>query len=100
MVGETIEKRGGHLRVAEDSGPLSEGEVGGDDNRGLLVEPADQVKEQLAAGLGERQVAEFVERDGREVGRVGRTRRGRSGIVEETAPELRSFATASPGASW
>ncbi len=30
---------------------------------GLLVEPADQVEEELAAGLGEGQIAEFVEDD-------------------------------------
>ena len=43
--------------------PFAEGEVGGDDDRGLLVEPADEVEEQLAAGLGEGQVAELVEHD-------------------------------------
>ncbi len=30
---------------------------------GLLVEPADQVEQELAAGLGERQVAQLVEDD-------------------------------------
>ena len=34
---------GGHLGVAEDGGPFAEGEVGGDDDRGTLVEPAHQV---------------------------------------------------------
>ena len=63
VVGKSVEKRGGHLGVAEDARPFSEGEVGGDDDGGLLVETADQVKEQLAAGLGERQVAELVEDD-------------------------------------
>ena len=43
--------------------PFAEGEIGGDDHRGLLVEAADQVEQQLAAGLGERQIAEFVEHD-------------------------------------
>ena len=37
------------------------GEVGGDDHRGPLVEPADQVEEELATGLGEGQIAQFVE---------------------------------------
>ena len=63
MMGETVEQRGGHLGVAEDGGPFAEGEVGGDDDRGSLVEPAHQVEEQLPAGLGEGQVAEFVEDD-------------------------------------
>jgi hypothetical protein len=37
--------------------------LGGDDDGGLLVEAADEVEEQLAAGLGEGQVAELVEDD-------------------------------------
>ena len=56
MISETVEQRGGHLGVAG-------GEVSGDDGRGSLVEPAHQVEEQLPAGLGEGQVAEFVEDD-------------------------------------
>ena len=63
MMGETVEQRGGHLGVAEDGWPFAEGEVGGDDDRGSLVEPAHQVEEQLPAGLSEGQVAEFVEDD-------------------------------------
>ena len=63
MVGQAVEQRGGHLGVAEDGGPFAESEVGGDDDRGALVEPAHQVEQQLAAGLGEGQVAEFVEDD-------------------------------------
>jgi hypothetical protein len=43
--------------------PFAEGQVGGDDDRGLLVEAADQVEQQLAAGLGEGQIAEFIEDD-------------------------------------
>ena len=63
MMGETVEQRGGHLGVAEDGGPFAEGEVGGDDDRSALVEPAHEVEEQLPAGLSEGQVAEFVEDD-------------------------------------
>ena len=63
MMGETVEQRGGHLGVAEDGWPFAEGEVGGDDDRGALVEPAHEVEEQLPAGLGEGRVAEFVEDD-------------------------------------
>jgi len=51
MVGEAIEQSGGHLGVAEDGRPLPEGEVCGDDDRGAPVKAADQVEEQLAAGL-------------------------------------------------
>jgi hypothetical protein len=63
VVGQPIEQRGGHLGVAEHAGPLSEGEVRGDDDRGALVKPADEVEQKLAAGLGEGQIAEFVEND-------------------------------------
>jgi hypothetical protein len=43
-MGEAVEGCGGHLGVAEDARPFPEGEVGGDDHGGLLVEPADQVE--------------------------------------------------------
>lgn len=68
MMGETVEERCRHLGVAEDGGPFSERQVGGDDDRGPFVEPADQVEEQLPAGLREREIAEFIEHD--EVERV------------------------------
>ena len=61
MMGQPIEQGRGHLGVAEDARPLAEVEVGGDDHRGLLVEMADQMKQELSAGLGERQIAELVE---------------------------------------
>lgn len=61
MMRETIEKRRGHFGVTEDSGPLAKGEIGGDDDRGALVEAADEVEEQLAAGLGEGKIAELIE---------------------------------------
>ena len=63
MMREPVEQRGGHLGVAEDGWPFAEGEVGGDDDRGALVEAADQVEQQLPTGLREGQVAEFVEDD-------------------------------------
>src|SRR5208282_4289168 len=63
VMGEAIEERGGHLGIAEHARPFAEGEVGGDQNRGSLVEPADEVEEELSAGLGEWQIAELVEND-------------------------------------
>ena len=63
MVREAVEERGGHLGVAEDRRPFAEGQIGGDDDRGALVEPADEMEQQLAPGLSERQIAEFVEDD-------------------------------------
>ena len=61
VMGEPVEQGGRHLGVAEDARPVGEGEVGGDDDRGSLVKPADQVEQELAAALRERQVAEFIE---------------------------------------
>ena len=60
---EAIEERGGHLGVSEDAWPFTEGEIGGDDYGGALVEAADEVEQELATGLGERQIAEFIEDD-------------------------------------
>ena len=45
MMGDAIEERGCHLGIAEHGGPLAEGQVGGYDDRGLLVELADQVEQ-------------------------------------------------------
>jgi hypothetical protein len=63
VVGQSIQQRGGHLCVAEHAWPFNEGEIGGDDDRSALVETADEVEQELAAGLSERQVAEFIEDD-------------------------------------
>jgi hypothetical protein len=48
VVGEAIEERGGDLGVAEHARPFAEGEIGGDDDRGPFVEPADQVNRSWA----------------------------------------------------
>ena len=63
VVGQSIEQRGRHLGIAEHTRPFTEGEIGGDDDGSALVEPADQVEQQLSAGLREGQIAEFIEND-------------------------------------
>ena len=63
MVGQPIEHGGGHLGVAEHLRPIGECEVRCDEQRGVLVELADKVEQQLAAGLAERQIAELVDDD-------------------------------------
>ena len=63
MVRETVEQRCRHLGIAEHTRPFAEGEVGRDDDRGPLIKTADQVEQQLPAGLGEGEIAEFVEDD-------------------------------------
>jgi len=61
VVGEAIEERGGRLRVAEHARPFAEGQVRGDHDGYPLIEAADQMEEELAAGLGEGLVTELVE---------------------------------------
>src|SRR5208282_4710 len=61
VMGEAVEQRGRHFRIAEDARPFAEGEVGRDDDRGALIETADEMEQQLPAGLGEGEIAEFVE---------------------------------------
>ena len=57
-------------RITEHARPFAEGKVGGDDDRGALIEPADQMEQQLPAGLSERQIAQFVENDEVEAGEI------------------------------
>src|SRR5205807_9813753 len=63
MMGQAVEQGGCHLGVAKHTGPVAKGQIGRDDDRGALITPADEMKEQLAAGLSEGQVAELVEND-------------------------------------
>jgi len=57
---EAIEKRGRHLCIPKDAWPFAEGQVCCDDDRGTFVELADQVEQELAPGLGEGQIAQFI----------------------------------------
>ena len=70
VMGEPVEQCRDHLGVAEDARPLGKGQIGGEEDRGTLVERADQVKEKLSAGLGERPISEFVEHDEVEPGQA------------------------------
>lgn len=54
VMGQPVEQRGGHLGVAEHTGPFAEGEIGGDGDGSALVEPADEMEQKLAAGLAQR----------------------------------------------
>ena len=61
MVQEAVENsRGDGGVVVEDLGPLFVGLIGRDDGRSLLVTAADDLEEQIGAGLVDRQVTEFV----------------------------------------
>ena len=61
MMGYAIQKRGCHLGIAEDAGPFTEREVGRHDDRGPLVELADEMEQELTAGPDEREIAKLVQ---------------------------------------
>src|SRR5215813_767742 len=82
-MGQPIEQCGRHLCIAEYARPVAEREIGSDNDGGAFVKPADQMEEQLAASLSERQIAEFVEHDKIETGQI---------IGEPSLPVGTSFA--------
>jgi hypothetical protein len=49
---EAIAESGRHFGVCENAWPFAEGEIGGDDDRDGLVKPANEIEQQLTAGLG------------------------------------------------
>src|SRR5882672_1871782 len=63
VMGQAIEHGGGHLGVTEHLRPIGEGEVCGDQQGCVFVELADQMEQQLSAGLAEREIAELVDDD-------------------------------------
>jgi hypothetical protein len=44
VMGQPIEQRRCHLGVGEHTQPLTEGEIGGDDDRSSFVEPTDEME--------------------------------------------------------
>ena len=58
---KSIQQRGCHGGVTgEDSWPVFESDVGGNDNRAALVTFGDNLKEQLCTALVQGEVAQFV----------------------------------------
>jgi hypothetical protein len=51
VVRKAIEQRAGQPLGAEDAGPLVEGQVAGDHDRAALVALAEDLEQQLGAGL-------------------------------------------------
>jgi len=58
MMGQPVEQSASQAFGAERFGPFVEGQIAGDQDRGALIKRADQMEEQLAAGLGEGPPAE------------------------------------------
>jgi hypothetical protein len=61
MMGQAIEQGAGQALIAEDARPFLEREVRCDDGRSMFVTLAEYLEEQFRAGLGERDVAKFVD---------------------------------------
>lgn len=59
MVDAPVEERGGPLRDAGYRRPFAERQIGHGDARAALAELADQVEQDLAAGLCEREVCRY-----------------------------------------
>ena len=70
VVGETVQERRGHLGVPKNLHPFAKAEIGGDDRGGFLVELAAQVEEQGPSGGREREIAEFIEDHGIDLGEL------------------------------
>ena len=60
-MGQPVQERRRHLLVYKHRRPLSEAEVSSNDDAGALVEFADQVEQQSATDLTDRQVAQFIQ---------------------------------------
>ena len=60
---DAVEECGCHFGPTKNCAPFFEFKVCGEDDRRCLVEFSDEVKEQPAAGLGERDVSKFIHDD-------------------------------------
>ena len=60
---QSVKQCGRELGIGKDGWPLREAQVSGDDQAGLLVELAHEVKQQCATDLAERQIAQFIKDD-------------------------------------
>ena len=61
MVGDAVEQGAGEALAGEDGSPFLEWQVRGDDGGAVLVAPAEDVEQELAAGLREGHVSELVD---------------------------------------
>ena len=63
MMSESVEHCGCHFFIPEDLWPFTKAEIGGDHDRGLLVEFRDEMKEELTTVIREREVSQLVEHE-------------------------------------
>ena len=60
-MGEAVAQRAGETLIADDAGPLIERQVRRDDGRAAFMALAEDFEEQLRAGLREQRIAELVD---------------------------------------
>jgi len=60
---DAIEQRFTEPGIGNRLGPFREGQIGGDDDRGLLGAFSNHLEQELSANLGQRYVTHFIERD-------------------------------------
>ena len=60
-MGEPIQQRGGHLRVAKHRGPLGKRQIGRDQHAGVLIQLGQQMKQQGTPRLAEGQIPQLVQ---------------------------------------
>lgn len=60
-MGEAVEQGAGEALIAEHAGPFVERQIGSDDRRAAFMALAEDLEEKLRAGLRERHIAEFVD---------------------------------------
>ena len=58
---QPIQERPRQPFTAHHFRPFFKGQIGGDDQAGAFIRPADHVEEQFRPGLGERDIAELVQ---------------------------------------
>ena len=59
-VGQTVQQCARQSFTTQHFGPLFKGQIGGDDQAGAFIRPADDIEEQFRPGLGERDVTELI----------------------------------------
>jgi hypothetical protein len=60
-MGETIQQGPSQSFIAQHLGPVFKGQIGGHDQAGAFVSPADDLEEEFGTGLGKGHVSKLIE---------------------------------------
>ena len=58
---QPVQQSPGESLAAHHLGPILKGQIGGNDQAGLLIGSADHLKEQFCSGFAEGHIAQFVQ---------------------------------------